>query len=77
MKSRLREGVRKARKSVVLLKRRSFVRAMLFHRVAAATEHLSIIRICEPNTLVDAGAKILTNDQTHNLFAREVGNYTL
>ncbi len=56
MKSRFRESVRKARKAVGLLKRRSFARAMLVHRVAAATEHLSIIRICEPNTLVDAGA---------------------
>lgn len=29
---------------------------MFFHRVAAATEHLSAIRACEANTLLDAGA---------------------
>lgn len=29
---------------------------MVMHRVAAATEHLSAIQVCKPNTLLDAGA---------------------
>lgn len=29
---------------------------MVVHRVGAATEHLSAIQVCEPNTLLDAGA---------------------
>ncbi|GEM_PF-6371042 len=54
--SRVREAIRKIRKAVGLLKRPRFAQAMLIHRVAAATEHSSAIRVCEPNTLLDAGA---------------------
>lgn len=43
-------------KALTLLRHRSFVRAVLDHRVAAATEHLAPIRLCAANTLIDAGA---------------------
>ncbi len=48
--------LRKVRKGLSLLGYRQFVRGLLSHRVAAATEHLSPIRICGANTLLDAGA---------------------
>lgn len=43
-------------KALSLLKHPRFVRAALKHRVAAATEHLPVIRYCAANTLLDAGA---------------------
>ncbi|WP_349269649.1 FkbM family methyltransferase [Mycolicibacterium parafortuitum] len=39
-----------------MLQRRPFVKAVIAHRVAAATEHLSAIEMCGANTLLDAGA---------------------
>lgn len=56
MKSGFREVFRKVRKAVGLLKRPLFAQAMFVHRVAATTEHLFAIRLCAPNTLLDAGA---------------------
>lgn len=47
---------RKVRKGLGLLKHRRFAKAVVFHRVAAGTEHRAAIRICEANTLLDAGA---------------------
>jgi FkbM family methyltransferase len=44
------------RKGAVVLSHPAFVRAMVGHRVAAATEHLEAIRLCAANTLVDVGA---------------------
>lgn len=54
--SRVRSAARKFRKAVSLVRRPRFAQAILFYRVAAATEHLSAIRACEANTLLDAGA---------------------
>lgn len=47
--SRVRKGLR-------LLTQPSFVGAAIRYKVAATVEHLDAIRICEPNTLIDAGA---------------------
>jgi FkbM family methyltransferase len=44
------------RKAFGLLKRPRFAEAAFVHHVAAAVEHLSAIRICAANSLVDAGA---------------------
>lgn len=46
----------KVRKGLSLLRHPPLVRAILSHRVAAAAEHFSAIRICAANTLLDAGA---------------------
>lgn len=50
------EAGRRFRKAMSLLKSWTFVRAALAHRVAATTEHLPAIEVCQPNTLLDAGA---------------------
>jgi FkbM family methyltransferase len=47
---------RYVRKGLIILGRRRFIRAIVGHRVAAATEHLTAIRFCAANTLIDAGA---------------------
>ncbi|WP_236695328.1 FkbM family methyltransferase [Mycolicibacterium chubuense] len=39
-----------------MLTQPSFIAAAIRYKVAAAVEHLDAIRICEPNTLIDAGA---------------------
>jgi FkbM family methyltransferase len=44
------------RKGLSLLGHPHFVQAVVGHRVAATTEHLSAIRFCAANTLLDAGA---------------------
>ena len=54
--SKGREAVERVHKGVGLLKRPRFAHAMLVHGVGAATEHLSAIRICQPEELLDAGA---------------------
>ena len=56
MKSRVLEAVRKSRKAISLIQRPRLAHAVLFHGVAAATEHFAAIRASEPNTLIDAGA---------------------
>ena len=42
-------------KAIGLLTRPSFAKALLLYRVAASVEHLSAIRTCGANTLLDAG----------------------
>lgn len=44
------------RKSAKLLSRRKFARAALWHRIAAAVEHLEVIELTAAATLVDIGA---------------------
>lgn len=44
------------RKCVSLLRHRRFIEGALAHHVAAATEHLTAIRTCAANTLLDIGA---------------------
>ena len=44
------------RKGLSLLAHLSFIRALIVHRVAAASEHLAPIEFCAANTLIDAGA---------------------
>jgi FkbM family methyltransferase len=44
------------RKGLSILARPYFLNALVRHRVAAASEHLGVIRLCAANTLIDAGA---------------------
>uniref|UniRef100_A1UBG5 Methyltransferase FkbM family n=1 Tax=Mycobacterium sp. (strain KMS) TaxID=189918 RepID=A1UBG5_MYCSK len=44
------------RKGLSFIGRPHFLRALIQHRVAAASEHLDAIRFCSANTLIDAGA---------------------
>ncbi len=46
----------RVRKCLSLLTHPRFVQGVLGYRVAAATEHLTAIRLCAANTLLDAGA---------------------
>jgi FkbM family methyltransferase len=44
------------RKGLSILGRRYFLNALIRHRVAAASEHLGVIRFCGANTLIDVGS---------------------
>lgn len=46
----------KALKALRLLQHPRFIQALFIHRVAASVEHLSAIRRCSANTLLDAGS---------------------
>ena len=47
---------KKLPKAFRLLSNAHFARVLARHHVAAATEHLEVIRFCAPNTLLDVGA---------------------
>jgi len=56
------------RKTIALLKRPRFTRAVLLYGVAASVEHAYAVGFCEPRTLLDAGA----NKGQFSLLFREV-----